>query len=453
MTARASRAGITLTEILISILIMGVGLVSLATLFPVGLERIRRGQRDIRSAQLLRSSQNDVQARNLFGIADANWSLLYSGRDPWVQDTPVGSSVGFLPAPINSHVPGDGLPVAFDPLWWAQVNNVDTTVDPLTFADDARFGRYPLLTSSAVAEDNGRNAGTGPPGGYGLQRLTTIEFFHPDLTVRQATLNQAASVFASLDDPVLQTDGRQATEQDTKVTGTITEDIVRYTQGSPILPFLELKTVTGPGFSVNTFDTYNDWTFTWMFTGKRVGLRGTSYVGDVVVFHNRPFGFDSGSATGVRQPAGERVVEAVFAHGSTITIPVTGALGYSPQDRTVLLRWPSTTPDPDVRIGQWFADVTYDRAAASALGRYVRLGQNYAGQRCHWYRIVKRSDAEPDPQVPGYRRITVITETAVAARTLLQDDPASGSTLPVYRNFALISPYVVNVFPKTFTIR
>ena len=38
-------AGITLTEILISILILGVGLVSLATLFPIGLLRLREAQR------------------------------------------------------------------------------------------------------------------------------------------------------------------------------------------------------------------------------------------------------------------------------------------------------------------------------------------------------------------------------------------------------------------------
>ena len=38
-------AGITLTEILISILILGVGLVSLATLFPIGLLRLRDAQR------------------------------------------------------------------------------------------------------------------------------------------------------------------------------------------------------------------------------------------------------------------------------------------------------------------------------------------------------------------------------------------------------------------------
>ena len=35
------RAGITLTEILISIMILGIGMVSLATLFPIGLLRLR----------------------------------------------------------------------------------------------------------------------------------------------------------------------------------------------------------------------------------------------------------------------------------------------------------------------------------------------------------------------------------------------------------------------------
>ena len=43
LVAPRRRSGITLTEILISILIMGVGLISLATLFPIGLDRILRG--------------------------------------------------------------------------------------------------------------------------------------------------------------------------------------------------------------------------------------------------------------------------------------------------------------------------------------------------------------------------------------------------------------------------
>ena len=55
-------AGITLTEILISILILGVGLVSLATLFPIGLLRLREAQRQTRSAYLVESATADVAA-------------------------------------------------------------------------------------------------------------------------------------------------------------------------------------------------------------------------------------------------------------------------------------------------------------------------------------------------------------------------------------------------------
>ena len=58
-------AGITLTEILISILILGVGIVSLATLFPIGLLRLREAQRQTRSAYLFQSATADVESHGL----------------------------------------------------------------------------------------------------------------------------------------------------------------------------------------------------------------------------------------------------------------------------------------------------------------------------------------------------------------------------------------------------
>src|SRR5271166_1665061 len=60
-----SRAGITLTEVLLGIMILGVGLVSLATLFPIGLLRLRQAQRLSRSAYLVESAAADVAARGL----------------------------------------------------------------------------------------------------------------------------------------------------------------------------------------------------------------------------------------------------------------------------------------------------------------------------------------------------------------------------------------------------
>ncbi len=59
------RSGITLTEILIAIMIMGIGLVSLATLFPIGLLRLRDATRYSRSATLLQTAAADASARGL----------------------------------------------------------------------------------------------------------------------------------------------------------------------------------------------------------------------------------------------------------------------------------------------------------------------------------------------------------------------------------------------------
>ena len=73
LSSRASRArarsGITLTEILISIMIMGVGMISLATLFPIGLIKLRDATRSSRSAFLAESAMAEIEARNLFGKA------------------------------------------------------------------------------------------------------------------------------------------------------------------------------------------------------------------------------------------------------------------------------------------------------------------------------------------------------------------------------------------------
>src|SRR3954451_2702473 len=98
--SRRDRSGITLTEILISIMIMGVGMVSLATLFPLGLLRIREANRMTRSVLLAESAFADMSARNLLNkqsflnpyLNPYRNPLLPSGsipaQDPWLIDTP-----------------------------------------------------------------------------------------------------------------------------------------------------------------------------------------------------------------------------------------------------------------------------------------------------------------------------------------------------------------------------
>ena len=76
------RRGITLTEILISILILGVGLVSLATLFPIGLLRLREAQRQTRSAYLYESAAADVAARGLLNTSSFAYADLLNTYPP-----------------------------------------------------------------------------------------------------------------------------------------------------------------------------------------------------------------------------------------------------------------------------------------------------------------------------------------------------------------------------------
>ena len=81
MIARAghdlSRRGITLTVILIANMFLGVGMVSLATLFPIGLLRMRDAARYSRTKVLVDSVSADGTARTLlnpnsFALVDAS---------------------------------------------------------------------------------------------------------------------------------------------------------------------------------------------------------------------------------------------------------------------------------------------------------------------------------------------------------------------------------------------
>src|SRR5579863_4577014 len=98
------RSGITLTEILISILILGIGLISLATLFPIGLIRLRNAQRQTRSAYLFQSAASDLDTRNLLNklsftlpsLSPWNTTLAPAVYYPWAQDTPSYGASAYL---------------------------------------------------------------------------------------------------------------------------------------------------------------------------------------------------------------------------------------------------------------------------------------------------------------------------------------------------------------------
>ena len=57
--------------------------------------------------------------------------------------------------------------------------------------------------------------------------------------------------------------------------------------------------------------------------------------------------------------------------GPAATSGPQGGPGYGAgADRTVLLRWFATQPDPVVKVGDFIADVTYERSQTVVLSRF-----------------------------------------------------------------------------------
>ncbi len=495
-TRRAkARRGITLTEILIAIMILGIGLVSLAALFPIGLSRLRDASRYTRSAYLSQSGSTDMSARGLlfkksFFIADflnsGNYPFWYAtpaaggpdAYDPFTQDTPfyggniVDPTTGAqLGATANR---GTGLPIAYDPLWRHQTR---VYLDPLNQTmPEARFGAGTDGNATFIAADSDG----GPPSAWGLQRLTnfnratatnafgqTVPLFPAD--------NAVPSIFVSPEDVVLQDPSATNYTIDGVLGGT---PVVR---PSPVIPDLSPSLIQKLN-AQNGGSPTNDWRYSWMFTGLQTNVPpvqnqtslGATFEGNLVIFENRPFGISQvnsplGPATW--QVDGETVVEAVWGY-STAVVPQ-GGPGYgSGADRTVLLRWPSNMPDPVVKAGDWIADVTYERNAQTVLNRFLSWNpggpppyvglpnlinngewDNLPAQRCFWYQVQRVTPPAAavgpfafanDPT--SYRYMVATVNSSLLARTVL-----NGNGQPMFRNAALICPSVVNVIPQTFT--
>jgi hypothetical protein len=170
------------------------------------------------------------------------------------------------------------------------------------------------------------------------------------------------------------------------------------------------------------------------------------------------------------QVDGETVVEAIFGHGGNIQTAAGFSSGYATgADRTVLLRWNATLPDPVVKAGDWIADVTYERSQSIVISRWwpaqpggTAIDQpsgipnptnnlewdNLPAQRCYWYQIQKASPAVSDPYVAGQRSMVVYVNQSLQARTSL-----TAAGVPAHTNAALIAPSVVNVIPQTIFVR
>ncbi|MFO0909980.1 MAG: hypothetical protein U0794_16805 [Isosphaeraceae bacterium] len=422
--ATRPRSGITLTEILIAIMIMGVGMISLATLFPLGLLRLRNAQRSSRGAFLAESAQADLSTRNLLAKSSFypnTWYQTSSGYyDPFVRDTPL---FGADWATGVNRTYGPGLPICYDPLWRTTTGIYPNPGAVPALGPEARFGYgIPFMPSGAAA--------------HGMQRLTNLNASYAGVV---------NTTFISPEDILF---------QDTK--GEYTNILGnRLTSPSPIVPDLN----TGTAATAVTPSLTYDWRYTWFFTGTQAdSTNGTVFDGEVVVCENRPLALETvslgGTAGTVTVPAGETVVEAIWGYSAIPKYPLiipAQNIGYAggAAQRTVVLRWSRAFPDPDVKIGSWIADVTYERSQSNVTTNYPPGLVLYPAQRCLWYQVSKKSDVSDEGT--GYRRMVVTTATPLRALSLLKFT-GSGAT-PVNTEAALIMPSVVNVYPKTVYTR
>jgi type II secretory pathway pseudopilin PulG len=478
-TARA-RSGITLTEILIAILIMGVGLISLATLFPLGLLRLREATRYSRAGLANETAADDMDTRVLFYKPSFSqtwyWTQVPNGpkipRDPFIQDAaPNGSIVGVIasnPSSPNGINPltgtsllGTGLPICYDPLWRSitkvmpNVGLSDQTLDiqasyvSNVAPDEARFGAALLganLTPYGVRPDPDGNS----PSAHGLQRITN---FIPWSGVAGSLNNQYP--FTTMNWSLA------ATNQPADVAGNVfssNDDVVfNAFTGNPALPSPLVPDMTSGVPAGQIGLPQADYRFTWFVTGHQVdaGGNGAQFAGEVVVCDGRPFGWDLAPGQSFNIPAGEQVVEAIYGYGK-IAAGLNQGLGLG-ADRTVLLRWPTSVPDPQVRVGGWICDVTYERipqifGSRSTAGftpfALTNGASSYA--RCYWYQVGKRSEPQADTlpvsaSPVAYRSMVLTLTSPVRSKTLLNADGT-----PVHVNVALVMPSVINVFPRAF---
>lgn len=462
---KSPRRGVTMTEVLIAIMILGIGMTSLMTLFPIGLMKIREARRNNRASLMADNVASDMKTRDLlnrysfaatyaasgqtgaslFDVWSADYSALNNGD--WTDNYRLDSTIS------TQTDTGFGIPVVccYDPLFWSQMAATTSPVpvfqktvqqnspNSVLVQDAYRFGRaFGTDIRQTNPSDGANYSAKGLPRVTNIWPLWAVPTDPP--TPSSGAITQVAAIFSSQDDPVFPDFENES-------------NVISGKRQNPILPIL-YQSQFGPYFD-------NDWDFSWIFTG--MSKDRNVFQGDMVIYNKRQFGVqkdNSGNVVGIN---GERVIEAIFGHGQ---IHPTLNQGYSlGNSRKVVLILPKDdgSEPVEIKIGQWIADVTYENNLQLTISRFIDANEDSVpdvgnpGQRCHWYRIVQKSEVSiPKDIDPGleaeidstkYDAIVVTVDRPVISKTYLK---RSGKGLaPLHINAALIAPEVVAVFPIT----
>jgi hypothetical protein len=459
---RPSRAGTTLSEVLISLLVMSIGVVSLATLFPISVLR------SVQATHLTHAANLRYNVEALLSVRPE----LYSIGRPWVAGGTyaVGDLVtpteltSLKSPPVVFQCTTGGIAGTEEPTWnlingnstndgtvvWSTFRLQNYVIDPL-----GKWNVESSFRSTATNGDFFGNDGSAPRtiqlpsgawnirafpglGGTNLDLAAEVATL-PDSWVMQAESNAVTNITATTCEFTdMQVDVAQTLPIDT--TGSFPQSRVvlfdgtgRFSEVRPITAVSNLSgasvTVTWPAFSgpltispVSGRIESKEQRYSWLLSVRR-GFSGTSFM-DVVVFFRRPFSAKD-----------EQVYLATFTEGmdagfdglpgiSGVDDDGNGDVDFSGGNPDAKeLGWPGSDDAPR----NWVV-VQYDESTGEKPF-FKKGGFVTDADALRWYRII---DIVEGDLINGYTPDAVMkksglkTVTSTPAGILTADGPAFG---------------------------
>ena len=451
------RVGTTLSEVLISLLVMSIGVVSLATLFPIAVLR------SVQATHLTNSANLRYNVEALLSVRPQ----LFSIGTPWVAGTTyvVGDLVtpteltSLKSPPVVFQCTNAGSAGTQEPNWdftngsttndggvtWLAFRLQNYVIDPLgkwnvessfrsTAANGDFFGNNGTSPRAIQLPSGAWNVRAFPGVGATNQALAADVATLPDSWVMQAESNAVTNITATSCDMIdMQVDLSQTLPVD--ATGNYPQSRVvlydatgRFSEVRPITVVGALSgatvKLTWPAFSgplnitpVRARVEAREQRYSWLLSVRR-GFSGTSFM-DVVVFFRRPFSAKD-----------EQVYLATFT--AAMDPGFDGQPGNSNDDddgkngKNDLgeLGWPGSDDAPRNWVVVQYDDSTGDKPHFKK-GGFVTDADNL-----RWYRVI---DVVEGNAVSGYtpdvvmKRSGLKTTTSAPAGILVADGPAFGA--------------------------
>ncbi|MBN2023000.1 MAG: prepilin-type N-terminal cleavage/methylation domain-containing protein [Pirellulales bacterium] len=386
--ARGSRVprpprGITLLEVLIAIFVVGIGMLGIAALIPVGRFALVETAKADRSAACGRAAMCEVKARGLLNAVDPNnatWPLWYwpKATPPPLSDVLPGNDCAAL---VIEPSPGGGILWALDPRLVGQT----FVIDPL-FVARARF------TTGITVNDLGNGVVQDDVVSkfpFTDRRAVGANFSLPRITVDVYGRNAAGVPFFNMpahtdDHKLLVLDRIFRWEDDLRISLDENNPERRPQQDRSWDGGLPLAGQSVGNYSWMMMVAPSATETPSVLTSLRSDHQRTYRV-SIVVFFGRDFSYEPASYTPT-----ERSLEIGFTGG-----------GHGGGDAVLFVPWgqmpTGVTPDPEeylaVREGQWI--LVYDAVLDTRLVNYPPSPVRYR-RIADWYRVVSANEIEPD---------------------------------------------------------